>query len=396
MQTRTQNLPDGWKVVQLGDVAEVVGGSTPSRSTKEFWGGNVSWVVPSELTDLQGRYLTMTNDSITDEGKKTSGLRLIPAGSVLLTSRATIGITAINAIPVTTNQGFQNLVVKNGTDPLWLYYSISSLRNELERRAAGSTFLEVSRDSVRSLPLLVPPPSEQCAIASVLDSIDEAIERTEAVITATEQLRDSLLHDLLTRGVPGWHSEWKEASGIGTIPASWDVVRLGDVATLQRGIDLPEDNRVYGQVPVYGANGIHGFHDTAPIAGPGVITGRSGSMGLVHYCESPFWPLNTTLFVNEFHGNNERYVYYLLSSLRLERFSASTGVPSLNRNFVHPVPVAVPPLQEQQTIVDILNSADDTTNGFREEREGLQSLKVSASDALLTGRVRMKVRNYNE
>ena len=139
------------------------------------------------------------------------------------------------AIPVTTNQGFQNLVVKNGTDSLWLYYSMSSLRTELERRAAGSTFLEVSRDSVRSLPLLFPPLPEQRAIAAVLDSIDEAIERTEAVITATERLRDALLHELLTRGVPGWHSEWKEVSGIGTVPACWEVVRLGELAEVASG-----------------------------------------------------------------------------------------------------------------------------------------------------------------
>ena len=76
-----------------------------------------------------------------------------------------------------------------------------------------------------------PSPAEQRAIAAVLDSIDEAIERTEAVIAATERLRDALLHELLTRGVPGWHSEWKEAPGIGTIPACWEVVRLGEDTT---------------------------------------------------------------------------------------------------------------------------------------------------------------------
>ena len=93
----------------------------------------------------------------------------------------------------------------------------------------------MSRDSVRSLPLLLPPLPEQRAIAVVLDSIDDAIERTEAVIAVTERLRDALLHELLTRGVPGWHSEWKEVSGIGTIPACWEVVRLGDVAKVRNG-----------------------------------------------------------------------------------------------------------------------------------------------------------------
>ena len=86
------------------------------------------------------------------------------------------------------------------------------------------------RGSFDRLPILLPPLPEQRAIAEVLDSIDEAIEDTEAVISATERLRDALLHRLLTRGVPGWHSEWKEVRGLGTIPASWDVVRLEEVA----------------------------------------------------------------------------------------------------------------------------------------------------------------------
>ena len=86
----------------------------------------------------------------------------------------------------------------------------------------------VKTETCSSLPILLPPLPEQRRIAAVLDSIDEAIERTEEVIAATERLRDALLHELLTRGVPGLHSEWKEAPGVGTIPACWDVVRLGD------------------------------------------------------------------------------------------------------------------------------------------------------------------------
>ena len=87
----------------------------------------------------------------------------------------------------------------------------------------------VQPEILKDLPIFLPPLPEQRAIAAVLDSIDEAIERTEAVIAATEQLRDSLLHQLLTHGVPGWHTEWKEAPGLGTIPAGWEMVRLGEV-----------------------------------------------------------------------------------------------------------------------------------------------------------------------
>ena len=191
-------IPASWDVVQLGDVAEVLGGSTPSRKERTFWRGNIPWVVPSELTELKGRYLMATKESITDEGMKAAGLKLIPAGSVLLTSRATVGVTAINAIPVVTNQGFLNFVVKNGIDTLWLYYRVSALRREFQKRAAGSTFLEVSRDSARSLPIVLPPLPEQQAIAAMLDSTDAAIDRAREERDGLQSLKASTSDALLT------------------------------------------------------------------------------------------------------------------------------------------------------------------------------------------------------
>ena len=190
-------VPASWKAVRLGSIAEVIGGSTPSRAQPEFWGVEIPWVVPSEVTELIGRELRSSRESITEEGLRAAGLRVLPASSVLLTTRATIGATAIAAIPVTTNQGFQSLVPKNGTDSLWLYYCISSRSRELIRRGAGSTFREVSRDSVRNLPVLLPPLAEQRAIAAVLDGVDANLERAreERVVLAdtAASVADALL-----------------------------------------------------------------------------------------------------------------------------------------------------------------------------------------------------------
>ena len=124
MQSNSQT-PAGWNRARLGDLAEVVGGGTPSRARTEYWGGNVPWVVPSELTDLHGRYLECARESISEHGLKAAGLRILPPGSVLLTSRATIGAIAINKVAVTTNQGFQSLIPNSETDGLWLYYHVS-------------------------------------------------------------------------------------------------------------------------------------------------------------------------------------------------------------------------------------------------------------------------------
>ena len=129
------------------------------------------------------------------------------------------------------------------------WHIVNHTKGTLERVTQGSTFQAIGGEALRSLPILLPPLSEQQAIAAVLDSIDDAIERTEAVITATERVRDALLHRLLTRGVPGWHTEWKNVPGVGTIPASWEVVRLGDVAALRGAY---ASNRHKDQLPYIG------------------------------------------------------------------------------------------------------------------------------------------------
>ena len=168
------------------------------------------------------------------------------------------------------------------------------------------------------------------------------------------------------------------------IPKGWRLVPLGEVTTLQRGADLPIQDRIPGSVPVYGSNGVLGTHGHALHSGPGVITGRSGSIGAVYFSLGAYWPLNTTLYVRDFHGNSERFAYYLLSWLQLERFAASTGVPSLNRNFVHPYPVAVPPLSEQRAIAAVLDSIDDAIERTAAVIAATEQLRDSLLHELLT------------
>lgn len=140
-------------------------------------------------------------------------------------------------------------------------------------------------------------------------------------------------------------------------PGSWETVELGNVATLQRGFDLPKRDRSKGDYPLISSSGAIDTHEEGPVEGPGVVTGRSGSIGSIFYVEQDFWPLNTVLFVKDFHGNDPRFVYYLLQSLDLERFAGGTGVPTLNRNIVHKERVLLPPLSEQRRLVVLLDAA---------------------------------------
>ena len=150
----------------------------------------------------------------------------------------------------------------------------------------------------------------------------------------------------------------EELLRMNSLPAGWSVKPLGEVATLQRGFDLPVHERTPGKIPVFAANGLVGTHNVAKVKGPGVVTGRSGTLGEVHYVKNDFWALNTALWVKDFHGNDPKWVARLLKWMRLETHTRGTGVPTLNRNLVHVVPVIVPPIAQQRRIAAILDRAD--------------------------------------
>ena len=140
---------------------------------------------------------------------------------------------------------------------------------------------------------------------------------------------------------------------------NWQESTLGNLLTLQRGFDLPQDERVPGDYPVIASTGAVATHHIAAVQGPGVVIGRSGSIGGGQYIKENFWPLNTTLWVKDFKGNNRRFCYYLLRSLDLANFNAGSGVPTLNRNHIHPLPVKIPTVPEQQAIAHVLGTLDD-------------------------------------
>ncbi len=155
---------------------------------------------------------------------------------------------------------------------------------------------------------------------------------------------------------------------------SWQTMRLGDFVTLQRGHDLPDRERRAGSIPIMGSFGVTGSHDTAKAKGPGVTIGRSGgSFGVVNYCNVDYWPLNTALYVKDFHGNDERFAYYLLKSIDFSGFNSGSAQPSLNRNFLHPIQIRVPLREQQKAIARILGSLDDKIKTNRQMNETLEA-----------------------
>ena len=143
------------------------------------------------------------------------------------------------------------------------------------------------------------------------------------------------------------------------MPNEWPSRPLSEVVSLQRGHDLPAQRRAAGDVPVVGSGGVGGWHNEAKAQGPGVVLGRATNLGVPHWCAGPYWPLNTTLYVTDFRGNDPRFIYHLFESLDLSGFDSGSVQPMLNRNFIAEVPVQLPSLDEQRRIAGVLGALDD-------------------------------------
>ncbi|MBK8889216.1 MAG: restriction endonuclease subunit S [Dechloromonas sp.] len=169
----------------------------------------------------------------------------------------------------------------------------------------------------------------------------------------------------------------------------WVVRDLGAVATLQRGYDLPHRNRKPGSVPVITSSGFGETHSEARVFGPGVVTGRYGTIGEVYLVEEDFWPLNTTLYVKDFHGNDPWFVAYLLRTIDFHSHSGKSGVPGVNRNDLHELAVRLPPLREQRAIAAALSDVDALLAKLDQFIAKKRDLKQAAMQQLLTGQTRL-------
>lgn len=220
-----------WRELPLGNLATINSGGTPSTENAEFWGGDIPWVTPTDITACKTNYLFHTASQITKKGLHSCSAKLLPAGSILFTSRATVGVSRIAGIPVCTNQGFKSLTSGTSADGKFLFYQVQRLRSAFERYAAGSTFPEINKkDTAR---VLIPHPADvrvQQKIATILSTVDTAIEQTEALIEKYQHIKAGLMHDLFTRGVlltgqlrpPREQApELYQETAIGWIPREW-------------------------------------------------------------------------------------------------------------------------------------------------------------------------------
>ena len=185
-------LPRGWKEVSIGEIADVVGGGTPSSKVDKYWNGTIPWITPKDLSGYTYRRIGGGKRNISSLGLKESSAQLLPRNTVLVTSRAPIGYVALADGEVTTSQGFKNLILNTGYDPEFFYYLIKHNVPKLKAMSSGSTFGEISGNSMKQIRLKVPPFSEQRRIAGILGSLDDKIELNRRMSETLEAMSQAI------------------------------------------------------------------------------------------------------------------------------------------------------------------------------------------------------------
>ncbi|MBQ7002914.1 MAG: restriction endonuclease subunit S [Oscillospiraceae bacterium] len=196
---RLPGFADKWIKRTIGDIACIESGGTPSTTVGSYWNGKISWCTPTDITENRSKYIRNTEKTITKEGVLNSSAKLLPKGTILLCTRATIGESSIATDVITTNQGFKNLVCNDDVYNEFLYYALQMKKTEMVSLAIGSTFLEISKNALSGILIDLPDnKDEQVAIAGVLSDIDEEIELLEQKLAKHRQLKQGLMQQLLT------------------------------------------------------------------------------------------------------------------------------------------------------------------------------------------------------
>ncbi len=236
-------IPAHWEVKRLRHVFRVVNGSTPASGELGYWDGTIPWVTPEDLGELSGPVILRTKRNITASGYRSCGTTLVPAGSLVLSTRAPIGHVAVAGVELCTNQGCRSLVFRNEASRQFFFYELLAARPELESLGQGSTFKELAKGMLEDVVLAEPASPEQGAVAAFLDRetarIDALVAKKERLIELLQEKRTALITRAVTQGLdPTVPMKTSEVGWLGEIPAHREVKPLKALSALQTGLTL--------------------------------------------------------------------------------------------------------------------------------------------------------------
>ncbi|WQZ58807.1 restriction endonuclease subunit S [Helicobacter pylori] len=391
--------PLNWQRVRLGDIAEIIGGGTPSTQITSFWNGSINWFTPTEIGIT--KYVYKSQRTITLLGLKKSSAKLLPIGTILLTSRASIGDCAILKVVATTNQGFQSLIPLEKINNEFLYYLMLTLKNKLLKLASGSTFLEVSPNKIKNLLIPLPPLDEQIAIANILSGLDRYLYSLDALILKKESVKKALSFELL--------SQRKRLKGFNQ---NWQRVRLGTYKYRRGSFPQP-----YGNPQWYSDNGMpfvqvydvgENFklnqktkQKISKIAQPmsvfvpknSVIITLQGTIGRVALTQYDCYCDRTILiFDNNTLNDVNKYFFVLSLFTKFEeekRKADGSIIKTITKQTLKDFEILLPPLNEQIAIANILSGLDSEIISLKNKKRQFENIKKALNHDLMSAKIRV-------
>ncbi|WRC11977.1 restriction endonuclease subunit S [Helicobacter pylori] len=371
--------PSNWQRVRLGDIAEIIGGGTPSTQVASFWNGSINWFTPTEIGIT--KYVYKSQRTITPLGLKKSSAKLLPIGTILLTSRASIGDCAILKVVATTNQGFQSLIPLEKINNEFLYYLMLTLKNKLLKLASGSTFLEVSPNKIKNLLIPLPPLNEQIAIANILSDVDHYLYNLDALILKKESVKKALSFELL--------SQRKRLKGFNQ---NWQRVRLGDICEITTGSLDANEMVHYGKYRFYTCAKEYYFIDKYAFDTEAIlISGNGAYVGYVHYYKGKFNAYQRTYVLDNFSEHIIFVKYFLTmflqSHIQTNRNEGNT--PYIVMATLKDFEIFLPPLNEQIAIANILSALDNEITSLKNKKRQFENIKKALNHDLMSAKIRV-------
>jgi type I restriction enzyme S subunit len=424
-----------WSKNKISDVGEVLSGGTPSTTVDEFWGGDIVWITPADLSKIHFPEINDSNKKITSIGLKSSSANIIPKGSIVMSSRAPIGYFAVPTVDFSTNQGCKSIVFNKDHNSLFHYYNFIFNVDKFKAKGEGTTFAEISKKEVEKLEFNLPKLPYQNKIALILSTCDKVIKKTEAAIAKYQAIKTGMMHDLFTRGIdlsstssdtygklrPKYEDapELYKESKLGMVPKDWEVDELGNFGEFKNGLN--KDKLSFGHgIPFI--NIIDAYSEKLNISKLGLVdattieqeiyTVKEGDIIFVRSSVKPEGVGYNTIFnsrkdgivycgfmiryriLDKFENNPYFFNYYFRnesfrrSLIRVATVSANTNINQENLKKLNSI---LPTKNEQNKIIERL---DNIQNKIDIEELGLnkyKKLKSGLMQDLLMGKVEVKV-----
>ena len=385
-------MKKGWEIKKLHQIGKVFNGNSINESIKKIKYTGLNEGFPYIATkDIGYDSIIDYENGVNIPVSEKEQFKVVPAKTPLICAEGgsagrKIGFTNQNVC--FGNKLFAIVPIKNiDSKFLYYYYFSNSFQKHFSSEMSG-IIGGVSMNKFKDIEIPLPSLSEQQRIVSTLDSVFEVIDK--AKVNTLQNLKNSkeLFESYLQNIFSSKGSALSLSKGEG-----WEEKRFDEICVLQRGFDLPTHSRNEGIHPLVSSNGITDRIDLWKVKSPGVVTGRSGTIGNVHFIEEDYWPLNTALYIKEFHGNYERFIYFFLKQFDLGKYSSGAGVPTLNRNNVHSEMVYFPKsIKEQKAIVQKLDSLSTETKKLEEIYQqkliDLEELKKSLLEKAFKGELK--------